>query len=300
MAYVDWPTSFTGGVRFDGWIADESGRAGEIIHDERMDPITNIPTGAIGIEERLYVFYMAMKFWGTKENPCWRSHFAGLAYSDDLGETFEIVEDFQFPEGSNFGMVAAAAGSEDPDLGEDGGYVYVWGTESNRCSGVKLARVRAEALADREAWRYFGGTVGGKPLWFMNESSGREIVPAVVGEMSVMYNRWAGCWTMMYLTFHPGENPASHPGHIVLSQAPAPWGPWSEPLVVLENKDAPGGLYGSYMHPRFVEEDGRVVYFTVSVWDPYDVYWWRVRFRGEEDSEEGPNESSPAEARPVK
>lgn len=263
------------GITFSGWATDADGRARAFIEDKRNNPITNIPTGAIAVGERLYVWYMAMEFWGSKQDPCWRSHFAGLACSDD-GTTFQIQQDFQFPMGSNFGMVAAAMGDDDPQLAD--GYVYIWGTPSNRCGGVKLARVRPEEIARREAWRFFAGTIHDKPLWFLGEEKGKRIVPPRVGEMSVMYNRWAGVWTMMYLTFLEGEDIMRHTGRIVLRQAPKPWGPWSEAIEVVVPRPDLQALYGSYMNPLYVDNDGETVYFTMSLWDPYDVYWWKVKF----------------------
>jgi len=264
------------GVTFTGWVTDETGRAREIIHDSRDKPITNIPTGAVVAEDRIYVWYMAMAFWGTKEDPCWRSHYSGLAWSED-GKHYTIQEDFRFPAGSNFGMVAALHGNDDPTLRD--GYVYVWGTPTNRCGGVKLARVRPGEIARMDAWRYYAGDHEGTPQWVNDEDDATTILQPRVGEMSVMYNEWAGVWTMLYITFLEGQNPVLHTGRIVLRQAPAPWGPWSDPIEVVVPNQFLGGLYGSYMNPLYVENRGETVYFTMSFWHPYDVYWWKVKFR---------------------
>ncbi len=265
------------GITFDGWITDEQGMSRAIIRDERLNPITNIPTGGISLGDRIYLWYMSMKFWGDKNDHCWRSHFAGLAWSGDDGRTFHIQEDFQFPEGSAFGMVAAARGNDDPSLKD--GFVYLWGTPSNRCGGISLARFAPDEITSRTAYRYYSGLgSGGEPVWAAQESDAAEIVPSPVGEMSVMYNRWAGCWIMLYITFHEGENPMNTPGHIVLRQAPAPWGPWSGKITLATDRECPGGLYGSYMNPRYVGNNGQTVYFTLSLWNPYDVYWLKVSF----------------------
>ena len=58
---------------------------------------------------------------------------------------------------------------------------------------------------------------------------------------------------------------------IELREAPEPWGPWSDPIEVLTGLEAPG-LYGSYMNPLYVENGGETIYFTMSLWNPYDVY----------------------------
>src|SRR5690606_30025443 len=36
------------------------------------------------------------------------------------------------------------------------------------------------------------------------------------------------------------------------------------------------GLYAPYMNPLYTENDGQTLYFTMSLWDPYDVYLARV------------------------
>ena len=47
-------------------------------------------------------------------------------------------------------------------------------------------------------------------------------------------------------------------------------------MLVADDARFPGGIYGSYMNPRYVEDGGRVVYFTMSLWYPYDVYWMQA------------------------
>ena len=62
---------------------------------------------------------------------------------------------------------------------------------------------------------------------------------------------------------------------IELREAPEPWGPWSEPIEVLSGWETPPGtfgLYGSYMNPLYVDNGGETIYFTMSLWDPYDVF----------------------------
>jgi hypothetical protein len=262
------------GITFDGWITDAKGRAREIVRDTRNNPITNIPTGGISVGDKIIVWYMAMKFWGDASDPCWQSHFAGLAWSDD-GKTFHIQDDFRFAGTSNFGMVAAAKGDDDPKLHD--GYIYIWGTPSNRCGGVKLARVQPDEITSCSAYRYYGGLREGRPTWVETELDAPLIVPPPAGEMSVMYNAWADVWMMMYFKFREEPIRIGSIGDIVLRQAPKPWGPWSEPLTVVTAEDYPA-LYGSYMNPRYVENNGESVYFTMSLWNLYDVYWMKATF----------------------
>ncbi len=265
------------GITFTHWITDSTGKARPIIQDRRHDPITNIPTGGISVDNTLIIWYMAMKFWGNANDPCWQSHHVGLAYSDDDGTTFIIKRQFTLPGTTNFGMVSAARGNDDPHLGD--GYIYIWGTPTNRLGGVKLARVKSEHITNLNEYLYFGGMKEGAPLWSDSEECSPLIVPPPVGEMSVIYNRWAGMWIMMHFTFVEEPVTIYTQGKIVLRQAPAPWGPWSEPIDVTTHETYPL-LYGSYMNPRYVENHGESVYFTMSMWEPYDVYWMKVTFKG--------------------
>lgn len=265
------------GILFDGWITDNTGRARVVIEDTRNSPITNIPTGAICLGSRIYVWYMSMKDW----NIPWKNHFSGLAYSDNGGTNFTIVTSFQFPNnesGGNFGMVSAsqrvdAAPSEDD-------HIYLWGTPAHRYGGVKLARVSPAQIANLAAYEYYGGMSQGQPLWLSSEFTAPLIVPANVGEMSVMYNQWARSWIMLHGS-HDNSQPTWDPGDIVLRHAPYPWGPWSDPLVVVDQSASTGLPYGSYLNPLYVEDLGHSFYFTMSRWDPYDVYLMKVTLSGE-------------------
>ncbi len=143
-------------------------------------------------------------------------------------------------------------------------HVYLWGTPGGRFGGVKLARVLPEQIEDRAAYRYFDGTANGNPQWTANEAAGDMLVSSGVGEMSVMYNPAVGAWTMLYFN----ENNAS----FEIRQSSTPWGDWSDPVRVARSSQAPGGLYAPYMNPLYVENDGETIYFTMSLWNPYDVY----------------------------
>ena len=54
-----------------------------------------------------------------------------------------------------------------------------------------------------------------------------------------------------------------------------PWGPWSEPHYLYTQAELPG-LYAPFMHPQYVADDGRTVYFALSLWGPYNVFWYRA------------------------
>lgn len=264
-----WSTDLTmaDGVLFDGWITDASGRARQVIGDH--SPITTIPTGAISVGNRIYAWFMQVANWG--EPGVWTLNYAGLAYTDDLGRTFPTVSDFRLPPTSNFGMVTAAARTDLPPGTDD--HIYIWGTPSGRSGGVKLARVLPDRLTDLASHQYFAGLSNGQPTWAVSEASGSLVVAAPVGEMSVMYNRAAATWNMLYFN----QAALGGWGAIQLRQATAPWGPWSAATNVVAGTTFPT-LYGSYMSPVYVENHGQNVYFTMSLYGTYDVYLMRARY----------------------
>lgn len=61
----------------------------------------------------------------------------------------------------------------------------------------------------------------------------------------------------------------------VLYEGLAPWGPWGEPLSLFTQAELPG-LYAPVLHPRFIANDGRTIWFGLSEWLPYNVFWYRA------------------------
>jgi hypothetical protein len=264
MAYsTDFSPS--NGITFDGWVQNTTGQAREVIYSGRTSPITEIPTGAVSINDRIYTWYMAVNWWGPPGQ--WTANYAGLAYWKEGDEAFTVVDSFAFPGNGNFGMVAATIRT-DP-LGQTDEHVYVWGTPAGRLGGVKLARVEPQDITDINAYEYFGGLDAGQPNWVQSEFDAPLIVGPTVGEMSVMYNEALQSWTMLYLNHNRYA--------IEIRQSPEPWGPWSDPIEVATGAQF-AGLYGSYMNPLLVENGGESIYFTMSLWDSYDVYLVKASF----------------------
>ena len=253
------------GITFDGWVTDGAGRAREVIQSGRTSPITEIPTGAVSIGDRIYSWYMAVNEWGPPGQ--WTANYAGLAYWKVSDNAFTVVDSFAFPGNGNFGMVAA--GFRTDQTAPVDNHLYVWGTPAGRLGGVKLARVDANDVTNLNAYEYFGGLSAGQPTWVPSEFNAPLIVEPTVGEMSVMFNEALHSWTMLYLNHNKYT--------IEIRQAPDPWGPWSAPVEVATGAQFPG-LYGSYMNPLLVENGGRTVYFTMSLWEPYDVYLVKATF----------------------
>ena len=55
-----------------------------------------------------------------------------------------------------------------------------------------------------------------------------------------------------------------------------PWGEWSREYV-LASAGQYASLYGGFMCPKYVEENGKVFYFAMSQFFPiYNIMWMRV------------------------
>lgn len=61
---------------------------------------------------------------------------------------------------------------------------------------------------------------------------------------------------------------------IILRDSPSLTGPWTGEKILVKGSDYPA-LYGGYIHPSFNESDK--VYFTMSQWPPYNVFFMRAQ-----------------------
>jgi hypothetical protein len=113
-----------------------------------------------------------------------------------------------------------------------------------RFGGVKLARVSQEEVLDFSKFEYFTELVDEQPRWTPEEKSAALVVPAPVGELSVMWNEYLKRWIMTYLD--------DQMNRVLIREAQALWGPWSPALTLVSSQDYPG-KYGAYMHPWYVE-----------------------------------------------
>jgi len=68
---------------------------------------------------------------------------------------------------------------------------------------------------------------------------------------------------------------------LVIRAAPALWGPWGPAILLVSHQSYPG-LYGAYLHPWLIENDGETIYFTMSQWGPYAVFLMKARLQRSE------------------
>jgi hypothetical protein len=245
------------GITFNGWITDSKHWAKELVEGDKnktpsLSEVTKIPTYGWSYQGKQYMWFMSVKDWGEAAD--WVVNYSEIAYSDNDGDTW-TRSSIRWDDRSNFIQVAVV---------EHMGFLFFFGIPAGRYGGVKLARVLPSACLNKSAYQYYTGKG-----WSSNENDGTVIVKAPVGELSVIYNPYLQKWIMMYLN--------ECKSCIEVREAMHLYGPWSDPTKVVSSDEYPG-LYGAFMHDKYIEKNGEIVYFLMSRWNPYDVYLMKVTF----------------------
>lgn len=250
------------GITFDGMITDEIGLAKELLPSPKVDfdEMTKIPTHGVSANGNLYLYYMSVNHWG--EPGRWDANYSSVARSSDRGNTWEMLDHLKWPGDSHFIQVSPYKVPSG-----DGNDIYFWAVPSGRYGGVKLMKVKEADIEKLEAYEYYTGSDdSGKPLWSNRLEDAALVVDDTVGELSVIWNPYLERWIMAYL---------KEGGGVVMREGLTPWGPWGEPVQLVSAADYPG-LYAPFMSPQYMENDGRTIYFALSLWDPYNVFWFKA------------------------
>jgi hypothetical protein len=250
------------GITLDGMIVDDIGLAKELLPSKKIDfdEMTKIPTHGLAANDAYYLYYMSVSHWGNPGE--WDAGHAGVAKSVDGGQNWTFLEQLQWPGDSGFIQVS-------PYKIVDGGEpeIYFWGIPSGRFGGVQLMKVKEADIESQGAYRYYAGTgEDGEPVWSASLTDAKTVVDDTVGELSVVWNDYLERWIMTYLKEGTG---------VVIREGLAPWGPWGDPVELVKASEHPG-LYGPYMNERYTADGGQTIYFTLSLWDPYNVYWYKA------------------------
>ncbi|MGG3505655.1 DUF4185 domain-containing protein [Paenibacillus lautus] len=251
------------GITFENMVTDEFGTAKELLPSVKIDyeEMTKIPTHGIAAGGALYVYYMSVNHWGDPGK--WDANYSSVAKSVDNGETWELQDQLRWPGDSNFIQVSPYKVKNEAG-GTD---IYFWGIPAGRYGGVQLMKVGEENIENLSEYEYYSGLDDdGNPRWSTDKKDAQNVVDDTVGELSVVWNSYLERWLMTYLKEGQG---------VVIREGMTPWGQWGEPLDLVRAEDYPG-LYGPYMNDRYTENDGRTIYFTLSLWDPYNVFWYKA------------------------
>ncbi len=176
----------------------------------------------------------------------------------------------------------------------------------NRSNLYLAAFAASDVEAGTAKWFYYSGR-GGVQSWSKDETQAAPLLDgeANVGNHTVLWNPALRQFVLMY-------------GNIAVRLAPQPWGPWSPPIPIFgpenpwalklvhrpgedpirrtvipvlrkrdnqpwgEERDARGVPYGPYLIDKFTRApDGSItLYFTMSTWNPYEVFLMRTTFAG--------------------
>jgi hypothetical protein len=140
--------------------------------------------------------------------------------------------------------------------------IPVFGVPRYRASIPYLAIAPHATFGDPDTWRFFAGGTGGHPTFITRREwesgrNGSEWAPPpnaelyadsviagiderCIGEHSVTWNSALRAWLLLYVC---------GPYRVEARTAPEPWGPWSEPTVVLSLLDDPGIVCTLIMNP---------------------------------------------------
>jgi hypothetical protein len=262
------------------WITRTSGLFAPISAPGVDLGFMNVAVEGVSLGETAYVFLAAG--WSDALG----HHRASvLAHSD--GSRLELFQVDHIVTSQHFLNVSVVV---------EGPYVYIWGSGEFRKSDVYLARVRADSLADRDAWEYFHGTTAAGPAFVAGEQNAQPIVTAgCVGELSARKHPQLGLFLLAYN--------CEWPRGVFLHTAQSPAGPYSEPIVLFEpwrdagyehfmhvapsvsgrddglsdpdREEQSGGEYGPYLVPQWFTEEpggGHAIVYTLSSWNPYQVH----------------------------
>lgn len=249
---------YTDGIQFDYMVSvPGSKNAKELIKSRKVDNVemTTIPTGGIAIEDTLYMSYMSVRHWGNPGE--WDCNFGSIAKSVDGGDNWETLESLRWPGDSHFCQMA-------PVIIDD--YVYILGITGGRRGPAKMMRVLVDEYENFDAYEFLMGyDKEGNPLYETGEKAmydAYDVLPKAVGEMSVMYSDYLEEWLVTYMD---GK------ADMVIRSAKNIYGPYSNPVIIAAQKDFPS-LYGAFMNPKWVSEDGKKIGFMMSLFDPvYNV-----------------------------
>lgn len=251
------------GIALDGMITDDIGLAKELLPSKKLDydEMTKIPTHGLAAGGALYLYYMSVNHWGAPGY--WDANYASAAKSTDGGQNWTLLDQLKWPGDSNFIQVSPYKVANADDSAD----LYFWCIPSGRFGGVQLMKVREQNIENQAEYRYYAGTdPEGAPIWSADMKSAKTVVDDTVGELSVIWNPGLQRWLMTYLQEGNG---------VVIREGLAPWGPWGEAIELVKASEYPG-LYGPYMNDRYLSEDGRTFYFTLSLWDPYNVFLFKA------------------------
>ena len=249
------------GLTIESMALDSAGAAREICAGAKSNPgkyQTSIPTAAIRAAGIDYVHYMNIYEWAG-QNGRWLTNFSSIYASYDGGNTWTRKQEVTFKSDSKFSQVCYA---------KKDGFVFMIGTLAGRGSAAYLARFKEADMLKLNQYEYWNGKA---KKWVKNhEEAATAIIEGPVGEASLLYHEKYKRWIIAYSYDGAYEAVNKKMIHaLVYRDAKQLNSKWSDMKVLTTEKEYPG-LYSPYFHPDANDSD--TVYFTMSLWKPYNVF----------------------------
>jgi len=230
--------------------------------------ISTVPAGAISVNGNLYVFMMDVTYWSSGSTDSTNARVALIKSSND-GQSFGDSPIWTSALDNHFVNIAPVVAAH-PTIPHHQA-VYMFGSGLYRESDIYLAACDTADIEDRSKYIYFKGFVGDQAQWGI-EADAQPIVTGVkTGELSVQWSCYLQRWLLSAFDYTSGN--------LYFRSATSLSGPWSAPKLVFEGSKVyhwyqPGwfGPYGGYLLHELDRGGGRYVYFTLSLWVPYNIF----------------------------
>lgn len=246
------------GLTFSEIITDQDGTPKEVIkaRHKEYDEVTCIPNTGVTIGDRIYYHYMSVYHWMPEGH--WDVNGSGWAWSDDGGQTF-IRESLCFAGDSGF-IITCALRQDD--------YIYLYGIPSSKFEGVRLARFKEEDILDESKYEYcIGEDENGSALWSPRVEDAVEVIPGCTGEFCVIYHPEIGKYLILNQNVHTMD--------IEVRESDRLTGGFGTPVTLVDHTIPQFSeyIYSPNTLSRYLVDGGKTMYFTMTRWNPYMVYW---------------------------
>lgn len=188
-----------------------------------------------------------------------------LFWSTDKGVSWTEAE-WNWPE---IGLADWLNMGQDYSENKDG-YAYFIAHDGNNAykiyDGFLMGRVSVDSITEKNAYRYFAGWHGDKPLWSSKLSDRKPVfeAPGRCYRPNLVYN--PGIKRYMLVTL-PWNNNGDHERYLGIFDAPNPWGPWT---IAAEKKDFAEARYHPRIPSKWISSDGLTFWYNFSVLSKID------------------------------
>ena len=257
------------------WLTSD-GKFYQPLHSAREAGVdeSTVPAGAITLNGIIYIYAMQVNQWGSNPGG---THAHGVLFYRKAQSNDPFVELTRWPVDTLF-VNAAPVAAELPD-GTPA--VFLATTALYRHSPVYLAYVPPSQIGDPAAYHYLIGYENGSPIWTAQTVNAKPL-PGLenvwAGEVSFLYDVPLKSYLLMFKDYETDT--------FTLYSSGTPYGPFLGPLTFFPcgtPLSRPGWMesgwgmcYGGYMLPGF-GADGNLLYFVVSLWDPYTTVLMTIR-----------------------